>query len=350
MKEEKPDIFSFLISNKDFRDWVLKPNEENAYFWEKWMEENLVHLKEVYKAREFIERLDFKQESLSEEELNFLLGKIIAKEPIHSNSFPPQRGYFPIWQKQWFRIAAILVLMVLSSVLMEEIFRNQIIPAESVGIEWKEFHNPRGKKSKITLPDGTLVHLNHESTLRFPKKFLGTSRSVELTGEAFFEVVPNDTLPFIVQAGGLKAEVLGTSFNIQSFDYNPSSSISLVTGKVRVSFQEHQDLDNEILIPGEQLNFDKHQKKAFRSKFDREAVTAWKDGILIFRDSGFENFIKQLERWYGVDFQVYGNAKQKWKVNGRYQDQKLDDILIGLKFVYDIDYKIQGKNVILKVN
>ena len=201
------------------------------------------------------------------------------------------------------------------------------------------------------MPDGTQVNLNYESQLKFPKVFEGEIRKVELIGEAFFEVVKNDTLPFIVQTGDVETEVLGTSFNIRSYGSGQHAEVSLVTGKVKINYlNDPINKESTHLSPGEQLSYNRNSGQAIKSTFDLEEVIAWKEGIILFKDAGFEEFIDQLERWYGVDFQIYGTPSKKWKVNGRYENEKLDDILTGLNFVYGLEYKIQGKNVVLKFN
>src|SRR5690606_7283691 len=101
-------------------------------------------------------------------------------------------------------------------------------------VEWEIVSNARGEKSKVILPDGTVIDLNYESILKYPKKFNDTIRQVELTGEAFFDVYHIDNYPFIVKTGVLETQVYGTSFNINSFDENQKLEVSLVTGKVKV--------------------------------------------------------------------------------------------------------------------
>src|SRR5690606_20421719 len=210
-------------------------------------------------------------------------------------------------------------------------------------VEWVVLENPKGRKSKVTLPDGTRVNLNYESQLKFPKIFQGANRTVELIGEAFFEVVPNDTMPFIVQTNGIETEVLGTSFNIRSYKGELETGVSLVTGKVKISeISDGSAKGDRFLVPGEQLNYNRNSGDMVVNTFDLEGVTAWKEGVILFKDAGFNEFIDQLEGWYGVDFQIYGSPSTEWKVNGRYQNEKLDDILVGLSFVYGLEYKIQG--------
>ncbi len=315
------------------------------------MAEHPDKIPDLQKAREFIERMRFNQAQLSASELDLLLGDIIADDEA---SLPPviektRKSRYAV--NQWLKIAAILLLSLLSAVVIND-FAPEEEQVESLptAVEWRTVENPKGRKSKVTLPDGTRVNLNYASKLTFPKAFEGQVREVELVGEAFFDVVPNDTMPFLVRTGELTTEVLGTSFNIRFFDGETETDISLVSGKVKVNHvKDKRSPTATELSPGEQFSYDRNSGKAVTTNFDVEKITAWKEGTIIFEDTGFKEFIDQLENWYGVNFQLYGNPPQNWKVNGRYQNQKLDDILTGLNFVYGLEYKIQGKNVILKI-
>jgi transmembrane sensor len=350
VKNKDSDIFHDLITHSGFRDWVQNPNEDNSYFWRKWIKEHPENVSDLQKAREFIERMHFRREELSTNELDDLLGKVIANEASSSHSLikkPKSSGWS--FFDQWFKVAAILIFSLVAAVVLKGLVKEvQEKPMEAKA-EWITLKNPKGRKSKVTLSDGTQVNLNYESQLKFPKVFEGNIRKVELIGEAFFEVVKNDTMPFVVQAGDLETEVLGTSFNIRAYGREQNAEVSLVTGKVKINYvNEPANKGITHLSPGEQLRYDSNSGQTVKSTFDLEEVIAWKEGIILFKDAGFEEFIDQLERWYGVDFQIYGTPSKKWKVNGRYENQKLDDILMGLNFVYGLEYKIQGKNVILK--
>lgn len=352
MKEDGSDIFHHLITDKGFLEWVKKPNDHNNYFWRKWMEEHPENISDVKKAREFIERLHFRKKQLSPNELDDLLGKVIANEvPVYRPvARKPNPGLWPFFE-QWFRVAAILLISVMAAFFLNGILKEVQEEPAGVQVEWVTLENPKGRKSKVTLPDGTKVNLNYESRIKFPEAFTGDRRKVELMGEAFFEVVPNDTTPFIVQTNAIETEVLGTSFNIKSFEGEKETEVSLVTGKVKVTHPQGGAEIKKIthLSPGDRLTYNRHSGEGVKGTFDVEKTISWKEGVILFKDAGFEEFIDQLERWYGVDFQIYGSPSGKWKVNGRYQNEKLDDILTGLNFVYDMEYKIQGKNVILKI-
>lgn len=347
------NIFTYLITNKSFQGWVQDPNSTSDIFWKKWISEHPEHINDVKKAREFIERLRFREGKLTQSEMDDMLGNIISKEggATALSGLRDSHKFGFSQRKQWVQVAAVL-FMVFSAAFLINHFSTPLVEESPVeAVEWNTLKNPRGRKSKVTLPDGTLVNLNYDSELRFPKKFNQNVRRVELVGEAFFEVTHDDMLPFVVKTGDIETEVLGTSFNISSFEWNKETGISLVTGKVKVrntiiSGDEDEDI---YLMPGEQLTYNKTSFEMAVHHFDMESTLAWKQGIILFKDAGLDEFVDKLEKWYGVNFQLHGKPKRAWNINGRYQNERLEDILLGLKFVYDIDYKIHGKNVTLKI-
>lgn len=310
------------------------------------MEAHPENIGDLQKARELIERMVFKKNHLQSFELDQLLLKIVASEKI-SRPSSDRKEDSGIGKNTFLKVAAVFIVFLIATWVINQLVIKEEL--ETAHVEWKTIQNPKGKKSKVTLPDGSQVNLNYESQLKFPAVFTGEVRRVELVGEAYFDVVHNDSMPFIVTTGQVETEVLGTSFNIRSYAPDENTDISLVTGKVKINLVHEVAGKGTYLSPGEQLRYNESSGQAVKSNFNVEEVTAWKEGIILFKDAGFKEFVDQLERWYGVDFQIYGILPQDWKVNGRYQNEELDDILTGLSFVYGLEYKIQGKNVILNL-
>ncbi|GAB3649426.1 FecR domain-containing protein [Echinicola sediminis] len=341
MDSDKNKIFYQLIAKKDFVDWVKNPKGAASVFWQKWLQQHPQHTGEFLQAKEFVQRLQFGKHELAEDELEDMLNKVIAAEDGlgKPRSYSSQRPF-----GQWLKVAAILVFSVMIALIAGEFLDVSMKPVEEE-IAWNVSENPRGRKSVLTLPDGTVVHLNYESKLQFPEHFEGDHRQVVLEGEAFFDVTHDPSKPFMVKAGDMETVVLGTSFNVRASKFSHETKVSLVEGKVKVRVPNNPD---HFLSPGEQLKYDVRQEQIAIGPFDISRVTAWKEGVIIFEDTAFDEFVDRLSKWYGVDFQIYGSTPKDWKVNGRYKNEKLEDILIGLQFMYDVKYKIEGKNVTLK--
>ncbi|QDH78234.1 DUF4974 domain-containing protein [Echinicola soli] len=342
MDHKKKNIFYELIARRDFVDWVKHPSGKRNYFWQKWIQEHPACHEDFLKAREFVGRLQVNQHQLDELALDSILDKVVAadKELPKRDFFTKGHGYFG----QWLKVAAILFFCLISALIGGKVITDpEVTPQQE--ITWKSVENPRGRKSTVNLPDGTVVHLNYESKLEFPEQFDADRRVVKLDGEAFFDVTHAPSHPFIVQTDGVETQVLGTSFNVKAPKYSHGTEVSLVTGKVKVKLN---DLKEHLLAPGQQLTYDDQSGLLSRRNFDVSQVTAWKEGVMIFIDTGFEEFIDKLSKWYGVDFQIYGSTPENWKVNGRYENEKLEDILTGMQFMYDVKFKIDGNNVTLK--
>lgn len=344
IKDSEEDVVLMLLSNKDFKDWILKPSGDRSLYWTNWMKSNPDKIQAVNKAREIIRQLKFKEDFLSDQEMELILGNIISQETseragriIHFK----RQGYM-----QWTKIAASF-LLVLSFVYAYHYFS----PASDSNIALKKITNLKGQRTRIKLPDESIVYLNASSTLTFPEVFSDAERTVELTGEAFFEIIKDPAKPFIVKANNIKTVVLGTSFNVRSFEADSAVEVSLVAGKVRV-VREHTVPGNQelLLLPGEQLTYHKADSSFEKSNFKVLDATGWKDGVLVFNNTDFAGFIEKLEQWYGVEIEVTGQPSEKWHVNGHFDNESLKEVLVGIQFVYDIDYTIHGNRVTLKCN
>jgi ferric-dicitrate binding protein FerR (iron transport regulator) len=160
------------------------------------------------------------------------------------------------------------------------------------------------------LSDGTKVWLNSESSIHYPVAFNDDVRKVEITGEAYFEVAPsigkNGKRPFIVSAGGMHVEVLGTHFNINSYEDEPAMKTTLLEGKVRIRAAATNA--QTILNPGEQaiLKHGQNDKISVDKEVDVDAEVAWRFGYFNFDNVDLKTMMRQLERWYDVEVEYQG--------------------------------------------
>jgi ferric-dicitrate binding protein FerR (iron transport regulator) len=339
-KDPKEEIL-LLLSNKDFKDWVLDPSGDRDLYWTNWMKSNPDKIQAVHKAREIVRQMKFREEFLSEQEMELLLGNIISHKI--SDEGGKLLGFKRARNFRWLKVAASFL------VVLSFVFTYRYWSAPEAPIALKKVENLKGQRTRITLPDESVVYLNASSTLTFPENFAESERTVELTGEAFFEVVKNPARPFIVKTNHIRTVVLGTSFNVRAFDIDGSINVSLVTGKVRV-VGEHSSTHNHerVLLPGEQLTYLKADSSFVKGNFKVLDVTGWKDGVLVFDNTNFTGFIEKLEQWYGVNISVTGKPSVEWHVNGHFDNESLEEVLVGIQFVYDIDYHIANNSVTLK--
>lgn len=159
--------------------------------------------------------------------------------------------------------------------------------------------NPRGSKIVgITLSDGTKIWLNSESTLRYPTYFSGKERKVQITGEAYLEVAHNAKQPFIVMKENTEVTVLGTRFNINTYEEEPSLKITLLEGKVSVK----HDGKSAFLMPGQQAIISRSDGKIdVAGNIDTDDVTAWLNGQFVLDGTRLTSLMNQISRWYNVE-------------------------------------------------
>ncbi|MBO9152250.1 FecR family protein [Chitinophaga sp. GCM10012297] len=202
---------------------------------------------------------------------------------------------------------------------------------------------PRGGQFRITLPDGSAVWLNAESSLRFPVAFSGAERRVEMTGEAYFEIKQDAAHPFRVQVTPqTEVTVLGTHFNVNAYTNEPGISATLLEGAVQVKAGN----DSRRLSPGQQARVNRSGQITVLRNVDTEEAVGWKNEIFYFRDADIQSVMRQLERWYDVEVEYRGQIPSR-RFQGEIQrNLKLSDVLEGLRST-GIGFNIEGKKIVV---
>lgn len=239
--------------------------------------------------------------------------------------------------------ASIGLIMMVSLLFLPYRSDKQNLISESVIIT-KE--NTTRQKSSVPLPDGSIVWLNAESSIRFPTTFNGNVRRVELIGEAFFEVANDASKPFEVETDNLITRALGTSFNVRYYKNQKRISVFLNSGKIMVSDSQNA-LKDEVLEPGYGLAYDIQNKTVTKFKdFERNKI-AWKDGILKFHNADLESVIEELSLWYGVNIEINGSPGKDWKYTGTYQNEFLINVLNSMAYGKNLSYEIDEEKVVI---
>lgn len=209
-------------------------------------------------------------------------------------------------------------------------------------VQYATLSTPRKGQYKTLLPDGTAVWLNAVSKLRYPTKFNGDERLVELEGEGYFEVVHDRSKPFIVVSGGQKVKVLGTKFNVNSYANEPAVLTTLVSGSVELSSNAGRGAVR--LKPGEQGQMLNSNSGFKVSAVDVESYTAWTSNEFQFTGTPLSEVLRQLERWYDVDVD-YKDIPDK-KVYGTIsRDKKLKSVLYALGEITDLKFNATGRRI-----
>ena len=170
-------------------------------------------------------------------------------------------------------------------------------------IIYNELSTPRGRKFQLTLPDGSNVWLNAASSIRFPASFTGKERKVSVTGEAYFEVTKNASMPFVVSVNNTTlVRVLGTHFNIMAYPDENNITTTLLEGSVKVV----KENVTALIVSGQQARVDGPDIKVIKDA-DTELAMAWKNGFISFRHADLQSLMRQVERWYDIDVVYQGN-------------------------------------------
>ncbi|GAB5476081.1 MAG: DUF4974 domain-containing protein [Maribacter sp.] len=215
---------------------------------------------------------------------------------------------------------------------------------------YHEIDVPHGKKFQIQLSDGTLVHLNAGTSMRFPENFVeGKNREVFLKGEAYFEVAKDTENPFIVHSKDLQINVLGTHFVVNSHTEGSRYAV-LLEGSISAR-TGNDGLNGKVILPGEKVS----QKGADLNveKIDIEDYTAWLNGRLSFNNQPFSEIIKKIERKYNVVIKNEYEALSTVKFRGKFDDETIIDLLDVFKESAAFEYKIIANEIVItrpKVN
>ena len=227
-------------------------------------------------------------------------------------------------RKLWKVAASIVVLIGLSIATYH--YSYTPIQAEKVLLAHT---TTRGEQLDVTLPDGTEVRLNAGSTLRYPTQFATSKREMELTGEAFFDVVRNPNAAFIVKTAGLTTTVLGTSFNINTHE-SDNITVTVASGKVGVAAEPGKEI---FLTPKQQLSYNKTSRQMRTQEVKLDKYLDWKDGILRFENASITEAVKKLERWYDVDIEVLNQDIGNCRFTGKFNNEKLPTVLKSLSYL-----------------
>ncbi|MBX3255164.1 MAG: FecR domain-containing protein [Chitinophagaceae bacterium] len=207
---------------------------------------------------------------------------------------------------------------------------------------------PKGGKYKIILPDGTSVWLNAGSSLKFPVAFAGKSRNVYLQGEGYFEVSKDPLMPFYVNAGNSRVEVLGTHFNVNAYEDENAVTTTLLEGKVKVdqTGTAGNTPASVVLRPGEQADLSKSGKITTRRDVNTGEVVAWKEGFFDFKNIPVPDLMRQIVRWYDVDVEYRGEVPDT-KLTGKIsRDVNLDKLIDMLQYA-GLNMKVEQRKIMI---
>ncbi len=202
-----------------------------------------------------------------------------------------------------------------------------------------------GERAQVTLPDGSNVWLNAFSSLEYKKSFLSRNRKALLKGEAYFEVAPNKSLPFVVYNNASEIKVLGTKFNVRCNDDENYISTTLMEGAVL--FANSESNINVQLKPSQELIFDKTTRTyKLRELNTPKEILGWIDGKLLFENASLEEIAQSLQRHYNVNITFKDEKVKHARFNAEFEmADNIYQILSILELTNTFTYEINQRNI-----
>ncbi len=308
-----------------FRQWVLSPTRESDAFWQKWIAAHPEKTALVEQARSLVQALRLQESDLSEEEIKYTVQRTSSRIKKNQAQDLPQLQPEPrvvlFYQKHWFRMAAMLVLVSGLSIGAWKTWPTDSSPRnpERIGyqalVEEKaltETVNRSAKPMPVKLSDGSLIILKPGSQVSYSPAFNGPRREVYLSGEGFFEVTKNPDKPFLIYANGLVTKVLGTSFSIRAYPADSEVTVEVKTGRVAVFAQSDPGVDEKtgsrelsgvLLTPNQKIVYVRDEVRLTKSLVDAPQVvsTAPARQRFEFEDTPVPSVFDELEEAYEVD-------------------------------------------------
>ena len=395
------DDFTKYLDDEKFVDWIAHPTAEKNAFWEAFMDENPGERAKIQILKECLGTLQSSNDKLSGDDKREILDKIYGKVTFSGSKRPPI--YLNL-----IRYAAVFVILVGATVYftsnnsktdspnIESLIQVSIDSTtdtklildndqeiaidkkrsvinfsgnDNLVINRKDTLNinddatveslqmtqlivPFGKHSKLTLSDGSIVHVNSGSRLIFPKKFLGTSRTVYLDGEAFFEVESNVDKPFtvnIIKDDGFTITAVGTKFNVNSYSKNDQVTTVLTEGEVHLdnpSGSLFGKARKTIMKPGELAAWSvSAQSIQNKMKVDTQYYTSWIEGLMLFRGETLKDIVERLETYYNINIAFSENIDQQFKLTGKLDlNDSIEETLENLAVSASANFEKNGIN------
>jgi len=227
--------------------------------------------------------------------------------------------------------------------------------AEAGEMLYNTITTTRGKQYQLRLADGSRVWLNAGSSIKFPTTFNAATRSVQVTGEAYFEISPNPSQPFVVHLNdGEEIQVLGTHFNVNAYDDEALTRTTLLEGSVKVltpatgSQSQNPQRLSRILRPGDQAQVAHNSESNIKvtPNTDLDETIAWKEGIFLMKKADVAYIMRQIARWYDVEV-VYKDGVPAGRISGDIpRNMSLSKVLEVME-LSGVHFKVEGKKVIV---
>ena len=260
------------------------------------------------------------------------------KEGTLKHTSPRTKGVRTLPMIPWRWVAAILLPVCIAFFTYYLIDSSQMTSAPFI------VKADKGDKATVELPDGTNVVLNSASQLSYLNNFGEKVRRVQLNGEAYFKVAPDEKHAFIVQVGDLEVKVLGTSFNVSAYEDAKDITVVLLEGKVGIYTQE----TSRMMKPGDKIEYNKTTHQLVATQVHPNDYIEWTKGNIYFEKESLANIMKALSRIYDVEIRFDSNKLPKEYFTGTIPSGGIQNALNILMLTSPFYYEMDGSVIVLK--
>lgn len=393
--QDRPNYkqYSDFIGDEDFIKWHFTKDEDLTKFWNLFVQENPHLQRQFDEACSFLNKVSIKRESLDIDEKECLLLSIKDSQ-LRDRKRRSKRLYL-LSALAAACVALVCIITLLNYNSDEGLTQNGAFVVEAIELAGEDIQIitssgktvlkndanlqlqddntmliqekggedkllqlddteqlnkiivPFGKRTNMTLSDGTKIWLNSGSTLEFPTEFKGKTREVYLTGEVYADVAKS-TNPFIVHSPKFDVKVYGTKLNIAAYA-NADNLILLESGSVGVKMGS-----KELLLKPREMAVLSDRGMTSQKNVNVEEFTSWKDGYLIFKESPMEDVLKSLGRYYNLSFQYEKEnlaTLEKRTCSGKiFLSENVDNVLTTFALLSGANYREENKKIIIDIN
>lgn len=339
MNNDRYDIVNELIARsltgeasaedeKKLSSWIAESQQNERHFLAL---KNAFELSGTYYAHQTLQDLDI---NIDQEWDHFTNRARKKEESTAARDVKPMGISMPGSRtiRPWLRVAAALVLMVAAGIMI-----NYFVSGTT------QYFRTTDKTMALSLPDGSQVLLNRNSEFSYSSHFGSKTRTVNLKGEAFFEVVRNPDRPFVIKVHDAEVEVLGTTFDVQAYDDSKAVEVTVETGIVKLSAP---DLKKEVsLHAGDKGIFSKASREISSLKNDNINFLSWNTQKIVFIENDLQTVVETLNRAYGSNIILDRDIPSSCVVTVTFDRQTLEAVLNVLKTTLNLNYQKQGNQI-----
>lgn len=240
------------------------------------------------------------------------------------------------------KVAASVFIVGAIALLIHQNISNNSLDQAVAPISMIEKHALPGQKLTFILPDSTVAKLNAGSKLIVPEQFTGDLREVYLEGEAFFEVKEDVFHPFLIKTDKISVRVLGTSFNVRSYNSEDDASVAVVTGRVGIEAETNKrNLTDLVLKPNQMLVYSAANREFQEiQSYNTDEILGWKENKLIFNDDKIDDIFEVLSRWYGVEFLINLELDPGKEFTAKFNNPSLREVMESISYNFKFEYEI----------